>query len=186
MQFLTVFHRLALGILALGIVATAVHASDEVPVLARVNGESITIDDLYRELEDYHRAVQDPQQTVQRPQLDNLLDRLINARLIVQEARNIGLDEQDAYLSLIDGYRGGALRRLVLDQQVGDVKPDPSKVKEIYELLVTRYRIRGVLMESKEEAERLHQRADVGEELEPLIAELVAEGQAKPTDPQRL
>ncbi|HXV75803.1 MAG TPA: peptidyl-prolyl cis-trans isomerase [Candidatus Polarisedimenticolaceae bacterium] len=155
-------------------------------VLARVNGEPITIDDLYQELDNFHRTVQDPRQAVERPRVDELLDRLINARLIIQEARNIGLDELAEYAELIDGYRRGALRRMVLDRAVGGVEADPERVEQIHELLVKRYRIRGVLIESKEAAEQLERRARAGEDFERLVGELAEKLQVRPTDPEML
>src|SRR5512139_1014436 len=59
-------------------------------IVATVNGEPITLGELNEELAVLHRGVKGKEK-VGKEQISNLLRRLINTRLIVQEGRRMGL-----------------------------------------------------------------------------------------------
>ena len=89
------------ALLAVALVATVfASAEDETPsgvnapeALAIVNGEPITAEDLRRRVGSMHESMLEAESKVQGPDILGLLQRVINAKLIVQEAQNIGLDE---------------------------------------------------------------------------------------------
>src|SRR5512145_436645 len=61
------------------------------PVLARINGEPLLLEEFERELAGLHSGASDnAPRPLSKPSV--LLERLINAKLVLQEARNIGLD----------------------------------------------------------------------------------------------
>ena len=73
----------------------SVSGSDEpaTGVIATVNGEPIYFEDLERLLADTHRGV--PAGQRQAPDLDRMLFRLVNDELLGQEARALGMHEED-------------------------------------------------------------------------------------------
>src|SRR3989304_4236429 len=62
------------------------------PALARVNGEPLTLEEFDRALAGIHGGMTD-NATKPRSNPSQLLERLINARLVLQEARNICLHQ---------------------------------------------------------------------------------------------
>src|SRR4030042_4785376 len=61
-------------------------------VVAIVNGDSIPLDELNHELATLHQEVKG-EEKVGKEKVSDLLRRLINTRLIIQEAKRMGLHE---------------------------------------------------------------------------------------------
>ena len=72
-------------------------------IVASVNGEPITLDELTREIAGVKKE-SSPATTVDRQAELGVLQRLINTRLIVQEARTIGLDKLPENKMMVDAY----------------------------------------------------------------------------------
>jgi hypothetical protein len=109
--------------------------------LAVVNDEPITLQDLTRRISSMHEGRRDASTSVKK-NYARLLQRIIAAELIVQEAREIGLDETDAIAAQIDSYSRRHLISLLTSKQLASVEPDEEQVDELYrkmsrEFLVT-------------------------------------------------
>jgi hypothetical protein len=121
--------------------------------IATVNGQLVTWGAFREALASVHenapeatkRAKQDPQA---------LLDRLITGKLIVQEARNIGLDHEPAYTAALESFRLDTLQKMVLDRPASEVKkPSDADVRSLYVTRVGVARIDSVLFKTKAEAD---------------------------------
>jgi hypothetical protein len=109
--------------------------------LAVVNDEPITLQDLTRRISSMHEGRRDAPTSVKK-NYARFLQRIIAAELIVQEAREIGLDETDAIAAQIDSYSRRHLISLLVSKQLASVEPDEEQVDELYrkmsrEFLVT-------------------------------------------------
>ncbi len=140
-------------------------------VLATVNAEPVTVRDLEEGFESSHRG-----HTVLLAgagAVREFLDQNIDRRLLIQEARRIGLD-QDA------GIRE-AVRQLVTqqarDQLYKDEVTRPQEVpaeaiQEAYEKMAQRYRVRHILTYARGDAERAAARVRAGEAFGAVAAEV--------------
>jgi len=126
---------------------------DDEPVLATVNGEPIALADYYGELTDLHGGAAEPATKVPRKNPAELLDRLINTELIVQEGINIGLDELPAIRRAVEQRSAEVLRDLLFERQTEHITaPDPEQVERLYRENVKQYVLRAVLMADEQAA----------------------------------
>ena len=111
------------------------------PTLAMVNGEPLTLEEFDRVLAGIHGGMAD-NATQSRPNPSQLLDRLINLRLVLQEARNIGLDELPEVRSAEKMFGEDTLRGMLYGYHVRNIrKPDKKTVEKRYREAVKEVKI---------------------------------------------
>lgn len=98
---------------------------DTAKVVATVNGEAITTKMVQRELIRIHTAGATDTSRVNFS-LDKLVQRMINDRLLEQEARSVGLDQDSAVIEKVNHYRDNAAYRAMMKA----VFPDTFKASE--------------------------------------------------------
>lgn len=147
-------------------------------VLATVNGDAITLDDLGRELASLHMDLASPGDRVDRRDPAVVLDRLINIRLIVQEARNIGFDELPQMRKELDDFRDAALRTLLFTERVKDVQPAGEEVEAAFRQLVKEVRVSSALFETADAAAGFEKAVRAGADFNSLSGEMLSAGTA--------
>lgn len=126
---------------------------DGVEAIASVNGEAITLDDLFQQLAAGHEGVAQPDRMIRGADPAAVLDRLINVRLVLQEARSIGLDELPGIPEQMEALRLGLVRDAVVQEQLKDVTGgDPDEVDRLYREAVREAEVESVLFPSVEAA----------------------------------
>ena len=179
------FPILILGCLILGFGAGPAHAV-KLPMIegkeavASVNGEAISLDDLLRQIGGMHEGVTEPAAMIHKPDLTALLQRLINARLILQEARAIGLDQQPEFIERGAALRVDLLKGLLVKQKVTGVSAaDPALVDRLYRDAVRQVTVDSLLFPKEEEARAFSEALRAGGEFQALAAKTIAAGQAR-------
>ncbi len=148
------------------------------PALARVNGETVFLDDLLRELSAIHEGAAD-NSVVSPPNLTAILDRMIDSRLIVQEAQNIGLDELPEVKRGFEAYGKRTMRSMLLGRQVRDIrKPDRNEVDKRYREAVKEVKLASVGIGNETEAKRLEAEVGAGGDFQALAKRMIDEGVA--------
>jgi hypothetical protein len=94
-------------------------------------------------------------QKAEKERISGLLKRLINTRLIIQEARRMGLDELKELKEREDVFARQTLRDELIDRHVKDIKPDPKEVEKTYRESVKEFKIRSILFEKEEDAKQM-------------------------------
>lgn len=149
------------------------------PTLAMVNGEPLTLEEFDRALAEIHGAMMD-NATQSRPNPSQLLDRLINVRLILQEARNIGLDELPEVQSALKLFREDTLRGMLYGYHVRNIRePDKKAVEKLYRKAVKEVKVTSVLFEKEEDGKRLEAEVRAGGDFDELANRMIAAGEAK-------
>jgi len=168
------------------IVSIATHATEPLPtidgkkVVAKVNGVSITLDEFAEALARTHMGA--GQGDSPAPRLDpvRLLDRLIAAELVSQEAENIGLDELPVVAEGIAAYRIQAQREILFGRHARKVTvPDAERVEALYRSTVGEVKLESLVFESQELATQTRARLDADETFDQLAA-------AAESDPQEI
>ena len=118
-----------------GGVDQALPIKDGRPAVAVVNQESISLDELVMELDPAadHTGLRQGYGTAQELEL---LDRLVNVRLVVQEAGTMGLAEQPEIRRQVEVSARGILRDVLMEHVAKDVKADPVAVEQKFKELV--------------------------------------------------
>ncbi len=150
--------------------------------LAVVNGEPITVDAFFRDLVAIHETGQESaQRSRQKP--EELLDRLVNIRLILQEAINIGLDELPQVGQAMEAYRSDAMKKLLYRRHAETVNAtDPEEIDGRYREAVKEVRMRSLMIAEAADAVELVSRLEQGDDFAALVAEWVEAGKAEAGD----
>jgi hypothetical protein len=149
------------------------------PTLAMVNGEPITLEEFDRAFAESHGVTTD-NATRSRPVPSQLLDRLINARLILQEARNIGLDELPEVRSAEKTFGEDTLRGMLYGYHVRNIStPDKKEVEKRYREAVKEVKVTSVLFDKEEDGKRLEAEVRAGGDFGELVQKKIAAGEAK-------
>ena len=173
-----------LGIVCCLSVGGAIASAQELPVVkgkkivASVNGETITLDELAREMAVIKREGA-PGVKVDREAELEVLQRLINTRLIVQEARNIGLDKLPENTMMVDAYAKEALREELAEKVMADAKADAKEVDKLYRDAVREWKVSAVLCDKEDDATRFEAELKTGKSFGDAAKAFKASGRAK-------
>ena len=139
-------------------------------IVAQVQGEPITLEDLEQQ-----RA---PGEKADRGADLARLKRMIDLRLIVQEARRMELDKLPEIRQMVESFANVTLREELVERVVKDVKPDPKKVEKIYREKVAELRVSAALFQKEEQASRMAAEARAGGDFGALARARLAQGTA--------
>jgi len=175
---------LAWCLLTLGACSGAAAGEPEVPApdgkkpLAVVNGEPITLDEFLRQLDRVHSGVGE-EARADRQDPSALLERLVDVKLIVQEARAIGLDETPKIKRALETHCRQTLRSMLLAAHARTLPgPDPQEVDRLYKDSVRQYGVTSILVEDEHLAAEFVAGLERGDAFDATAAEWVAAGKA--------
>jgi hypothetical protein len=137
-------------------------------VVATVTGEPITLDEFNRDLA-----------LAQGASKSEVLRRLINVSLVVQEAKRIGLDELPEISNKVDAFSKVTLREELMYRQVKDIKFDEKEVEELYRDSIKEWKMSSVMFGKEDDAKKMAEEMKAGNNFDQLSKQFVAEGKAK-------
>lgn len=137
-------------------------------VVATVTGEPITLDEFNRDLS-----------LAQGANKSKVLWRVINVRLIVQEAKRIGLDELPEIKNMVDAFSKATLREELMERRVKDTKVDDQEAVRIYRESIREWKVSSLLFEKEGEGKKMIEELKAGKHFDELSKRFVEEGKAK-------
>ncbi len=146
--------------------------------VAIVNGEPITLDEFNQELATIPKGVGGDQKA-EKEKISGLLKRLINTRLIIQEAKRMGLDELKELKERGDVFARQTLRDELIDRQVRNIKPDEKEVEKIYKESVKEFKIKSILFEKEEDAKQMESLIKAGMNFDETLMKFLSDGKGK-------
>ncbi len=147
-------------------------------IVASVNGDAITLDELTREIAGAKKDSTSATTVDRRAELD-VLQRMINTRLIVQEARHIGLDKLAENKMMVDAFAKEALREELVEKVMAGAKVDEKEVEKLYKDAVKEWKISAVLCDKEDDANRFEAALKTGKSFADLAKAFRADGRAK-------
>lgn len=93
--------------------------------------------------------------TLGRKQYEELLQRMIDTRLMLAEARNIGIDQLPAVKAAIERTQRRILRQMLETEITKDLKPDKNMAQSLYEHMVRQWKLSSLIFKSKSKAKRM-------------------------------
>jgi hypothetical protein len=148
-----------------------------VPV-AEVNEESITVDELMAAIGALHMGVEE-QKTTARKSYSEILNRLINIRLIIQEAKKIELDQMQQIKDLVSQFERATLREILFSQQTRDVKVDEKEVDKLYRERIKEWKITTLRFTKEADAKKMQQELKEGGSFDLLLEKAVKDDLAQ-------
>ena len=125
------------------------------PIVATVNQDAISLDEFLMQIDgppDLARL----RQGLARPLELEVLDRLINVKLIAQEAAVMGLDETPEIQKETEVQSRVILRDVLTERIVKDVKANPAAVEKLYRDAVREWKTTSLLFKEEAAARRAH------------------------------
>lgn len=145
--------------------------------LAMVNDESITIEDLKKTLGTIHEGMVE-EKTAHKKNFPELLKRLVNSLLIIQEARNMELDKLEEIKTSVDDYSQKLLRDMLLKEQVKNVKADPKEVEKAYKERTTEWRLKSLIVDKLDDVKAIEAGLKAGGKFDALFDKAIKDGRA--------
>ena len=121
------------------------------PAVASVNGSAISLKAVERQLALMHMG-EESGATAGRQDPSALLDRMITAKLIAEEARESGLLELPEVKEALAGAERLALRDQLVAYATKDVKASPADVDRLYKQYTRRYTLLSILIPKEADA----------------------------------
>lgn len=146
--------------------------------VATVNGEPILLSDLNEAVASLHEGAEGKASPGGRDPSE-ILDRIINAALILQEARAIGLDELPEVKQAVDAFAASALRERLLLRQVRGERPDRDRVEALYKEAVREAKITSVLFPNAEDAKAAEEELAGGADFDNMVRRVLREKTAR-------
>jgi len=150
---------------------------EQVPV-AMVNEEPITMEELTMVLSMAHEG-RDETTTSGTMHYERALQRLITTRLIVQEARSMGLDELPEVREMFDTFSKRTLRDNLSKDLVKDIVVDEADVERQYREAIKEYTMRSVMFPNEEAAQAMVDAVAAGKRYADLAEAALASGAAR-------
>ena len=172
---------LALGLLFHGAAAAAGSGLPTIggkKAVAVVNGEPITLEEFQRVLASLHEGAGEKPAGGRRDYSD-LLRRLIDGKLVLQEARNIGLDTLPEVRETVKMFEQQTLRQTLLYRQVKNIRPDGREVEKVYRDSIREFKVRSYLFAREEDAKQAEGEIRSGAGFDNVMKRMVAEGKAE-------
>ena len=146
--------------------------------VATVNDEPITLAEFNRAIAASH-AARSGAKTAGRIDYSKIINRIINTRLIVLEARNIGLDELTEIRKMVADSSRETLIKLLLEGYVKDIKPGQDEVEKVYQEMVKEWQISSVRFKTEKLARNFEEKVKGGNNFEEAVKNVLDEGIAE-------
>jgi parvulin-like peptidyl-prolyl isomerase len=146
--------------------------------VATINGEPVTLEEFNQELSVLSEGKGENEKGAKEKKFE-LLKRLINTRLIIQEARRMGLDELKELKERVDVFSRVALRDELMERQIKNVKPDEKEVEKIYRESVKELKVKSILFEKEDDARRMEKTVREGKDFDETARTFVADKKGK-------
>jgi parvulin-like peptidyl-prolyl isomerase len=147
-------------------------------VVATVNGEPITLTEFNQGLAMLSQGSGGDQKIGTEKKLE-LLRRLINTRLIIQEARRMGLDELKDLKERADVFARVELRDELIERRVKDVNPDEKEVEKAYLELIKEFKIKSIVFEKEEDANQMEGLLKEGKDFDEVLGKFLLDKKGK-------
>lgn len=145
--------------------------------VARVAGETITLRQLMEGLATSHEDRKVGVAT--KSDFLAVLNRVIDVKLFVLEARAAGLDEEPKYIQDLATFKTMTARSLVEEQATKDAAPDPAQVEAIFKDAVREWKIRSLLFDTEQGAKDFLAQVKAGQRFEDAVKKALEEKKGK-------
>lgn len=113
--------------------------------LATINDEVITFEELKKALGTIHTGKGEGK-AAPKKNFPEVLKRLINSRLMIQEARNIGLDKDELIRTSMDEFRRKLMRDTLLNDYVKNIAADNKEVEKVARERTREWRLKSLII----------------------------------------
>lgn len=146
--------------------------------VALVNDEPITAGELTDAISSLHSGMKDTSEASKQDYV-TVLDRLIDTKLVIMEARNIGLDDTDEYKKGLEDFEKSTLQKTLMADQLADLKLDTDRVDKLYKLMSREMKLKTLIFKIKEDANSFLEKVNAGGDYDEVAEEYVKNHKAE-------
>ncbi len=139
--------------------------------VALVNDKPLTLRDFSNAIASLHEGMSGGTQAA-RIDYAQVMRRLIDVRLALEEARAIGLDVLPEVKRDIEAFADRTLRDMVTSAQVENIKADEAEVQKVYRASIKEIKISAVSFKEKKDAEKFEAAAKAGKDFGELLKQV--------------
>lgn len=143
-------------------------------IVAMVNDEPIPYDELKQNLGSVREGEDQKKE-------GEILRRLVNTRLLVQEGKRIGLDRLPNIKKDAAAFARITLREELMFRHLKNLKPSEKEIDKVYREATKEWKISSILFEKEEDAKKTEENIQKGKPFEEIFAQSVGDGSAKAT-----
>ena len=123
-------------------------------VVAMVNDDPITLEELNRAIAASHEK-KPRESSAGRVDYSNIIKRLINTRLILLEAQNMGLNELPEIKSTVNAYSRQLMMEMLIENHVADIQVQEEEVEKVYHAAVREWKIKSARIKKESDARKI-------------------------------
>ena len=146
--------------------------------LAIVNDEVITFEDLKTALGIIHTGMGE-EKAAPKKDFSETLARLINSRLIIQEARSIGLDKEDNIKSSMEEFSKQILRETFMNERVKNIAADNKEVERVYRTQTREWRLKSLVVGKRSDVKTFEAEIKAGKSFDTVYDSFIADNRGK-------
>lgn len=146
--------------------------------VALVNDDKISFSDFTKNLEMVHKNLTGEERIGRRKSFSELLNRLIAIKLITQEARNIGLDQQPDIKEIMAADVQAQLKSQLFAIYLKDIKGDEKEAEKIYREFNREAKITQLEFKEEDDAKKFEQAVHGGKSFDDLAGKAVKDDTA--------
>ncbi len=146
--------------------------------LATVNDELITFDDLKAALGVIHTGMSEGK-AAPKKNFSEILERLINSKLIIQEARTIGLEKDETIQSSMVEFKKDLMREILLNKHVKDLAADAKEVEKVYRERIKEWRLKSLIIAKKADVKAFEAEIKAGKPFDTVYENFIKEERGK-------
>ena len=156
--------------------------SGNCPVASIDGGGNVTVDELATALAGAHEGHGVSQQAGKQDPTA-IVNRLVDAKLIVMEADAMGIDDLPEVKEGLKASEENIGREMLKEQVLRDVRPDPGQVDRLYKDKVREWKLQSILFVREDDAKAMARELKAGKPFDVLAAKAVADKKAKGNEP---
>lgn len=157
-------------LVALGVGCASYPRSDNRVMLARVNGQEITLKQVKERFQGSHRGLMSL--LLNEPGLTRFINREIERRLLVEEAKRIGLDKDPELVEAVQEYKRTIISlTFYRDEVQSQISVSEEELKTFHSKLGEKVRVSLILVPTRAEAEQIREMLTAGTNFAQLAKE---------------
>lgn len=138
-------------------------------VVAMVNDDPITLEELNRAIAASHQK-KSGEARAGRVDYSQIINRLINTRLILLEAQNMGLDELPEIESTVNAYARQLMMEILIERHVADIQVRDEEADKVYRAAVREWKIKSARIKKEADAKKIESQLKDGRDFDEVVS----------------
>lgn len=147
--------------------------------IAQIDDDVVRLQELTEALAAAHEAQHAPGAKAGKKDFTPILERLIDAHLLVREGKEMGIAELPEVTQAVEEFKVTTVREMLQAKALAGVRSDPAEVDRIYKDGVREWKVKSILVATDADAKAVEAQVQGGGSYDDIAKKLIAEKKAK-------